>query len=447
MTNVQRLAANARDASDTVWRYRLLVASVFTLFLIVAIVFVNGLPRQYVGAASVLVVNGNTRDDPTLSSPDLPSIVTSTVLLERVKQVLNLDTPVISLKRHLVVKQPAYKSSIMRIEYTDQDPTRVAVVANGVAEQLALYYREMSTARFDSELRALDSELNKQSDRLRRIDRRLGQAGELAATAVDGTGTDSLATRLTSLETDRALSSATLEGDVSHMQAVGLDADTRYRLLRHDVLQSDDTYRGLLGSALASSVQLENVRGVYTKAYPGLPALETKVRSLNAAVDSEARRALNSPNAYSPSVEAAVAEQRKAAAVVQADQAKVAALDSLIAKEHLRLDAMQPLQLLRLQRTAAQSDYLSISGRRAAALANRADALSLGSVIVTDRAFASEAQAQVSHKALVLLAVVLALLAALGSAFLADQLNPQLRRAAKIEELYGHPVIATLGKM
>ena len=41
---------------------------------------------------------------------------------------------------------------------------------------------------------------------------------------------------------------------------------------------------------------------------------------------------------------------------------------------------------------------------------------------------------------------LLSLVIALGSAFLADQLNPRLRRAAQIESLYGMPVIATLGK-
>jgi hypothetical protein len=33
----------------------------------------------------------------------------------------------------------------------------------------------------------------------------------------------------------------------------------------------------------------------------------------------------------------------------------------------------------------------------------------------------------------------------IGSALLADRLNPRLRRVAQIETLYGKPVIATLG--
>ena len=34
----------------------------------------------------------------------------------------------------------------------------------------------------------------------------------------------------------------------------------------------------------------------------------------------------------------------------------------------------------------------------------------------------------------------------LGCAFLAEQLDPRLRRASQIESLYGKPVVATLGR-
>jgi capsular polysaccharide biosynthesis protein len=72
--------------------------------------------------------------------------------------------------------------------------------------------------------------------------------------------------------------------------------------------------------------------------------------------------------------------------------------------------------------------------------------LSLGSVVVVDRALASQAQLAIGTRRLVGLIGLLSLILALGSAFLADQLNPRLRRAAQIESLYGLPVIATIGK-
>jgi uncharacterized protein involved in exopolysaccharide biosynthesis len=447
MTKVQRTIAKVTDAYQMLWNHRILVAIVFAISLAIGIAFVNSVPRQYAAAASVLVVNGNTRDDPSLASPDLPSIIGSTTLLERVKQHLGLNMSLIELKRRLTVKSPAYKSSIIRIEYVDSDPTRAALVPNDIADQLTMYYREMLTGRFDSQLRALGTEIDKQSARIRSLDRQLQEKGDLAAGSMDASGADLLGTRLTNLETELQLANASLQGDESGAQAVQLDGQTQAKILRHDVLQNDDEYRGLVGSALASNVELQNVRSVYTQKYPGLPALETKTRKLNAAVNSEAARVLHSPDAYSPSLLAAVTEQRKAEAVVQADAAKVAALQSLVAQEHGRLAALPPLALLRLQRSAAQSDYLSMSGHRAMALSNRADALSLGSVIVTDRALAVERQAGLGHRSMAIVLALLSLALAVGAAFLAEGFNPRLRRVSHIEDLYGQPVVATLGKM
>jgi len=447
MTKVQRAIAKVTEAYQVLWSHRILVAIVFAISLTIGIAAVNMLPRQYAAAASVLVVNGNTRDDPSLSSPDLPSIIGSTTLLQRVKQHLGLNVSLIELKRRLTVRSPAYKSSIIRIEYVDSDPALAALVPNDIADQLTIYYREMLTGRFDSQLRALDVEIAKQSSRIRNFDRQLQARGDLAAGSMDASGADLLGTRLTTLETELELSKASLEGDRASAQALQLDGQTQAKMLRHDVLQSDDEYRGLAGSALASNVELQNVRGVYTTEYPGLPALETKVRTLKAAADSEATRVLHSADAYSPSVLTAMTEQRKAAAVAQADAAKVSALQSLIDQEHDRLAALPPLALLRLQRSAAQSDYLAMSGHRATALSNRADALSLGSVIVTDRALAIEREAGLGHRSMSVALALVSLLLAFGAAFLADGMNPRLRQVSKIEELYGQPVVATLGKM
>ena len=108
---------------------------------------------------------------------------------------------------------------------------------------------------------------------------------------------------------------------------------------------------------------------------------------------------------------------------------------------------MAPLELLRLERDAAMADYRSIATHRGATLLDRADALSLGSVVVIDHAIASEAQAGIGPLRLAVTFGFISLLLALGCALLAEQLNPRLRRVAHIESLYGKPVVATLGKI
>ena len=102
---------------------------------------------------------------------------------------------------------------------------------------------------------------------------------------------------------------------------------------------------------------------------------------------------------------------------------------------------------MKLQRDAAQADYLTLSSRRTAALADRAEALSLGSVVVVDRAVkADTAVVGLGRKSLAVVTAALVLAFALGIAFLAEMLDPRLRRADQIESLYGTPLIATLKK-
>ncbi len=102
--------------------------------------------------------------------------------------------------------------------------------------------------------------------------------------------------------------------------------------------------------------------------------------------------------------------------------------------------------IVRLQRDAALAAYRAIAARLANSLADRADVLSLGSVVVVDRASASDAQASVSSNRLLVTFALMALLLALIATFIAEQLDTRLRRPAQIEALYGRPVVATLGK-
>jgi capsular polysaccharide biosynthesis protein len=447
MTNAQNLTTSMKDATETVWRHRLLVVVVFAALLAVAAFIVFKLERQYVAGANVLVVNGNTRQDPTLSSPDLPSIATSTVVLDRVVKDLQLDIPVLIIKKGLTVKPPAYKSSIMRIEYTDEYPERAAQIANGVADELTRYYGEISTARYDADLNALNRELSKESDRIKSISQQMEARGGSAVTAIDDKGNDPVAGRLSALETDRALSGATLQGDIAGAAALAPGSSTDSKQYRRDVLQSDPTYMSLQTAVAASQVALDTDHALYTDQYPGLPAIEHKVQSLRSSLNHEASLAISAPDAYSPAIAANEAAKRKADAVVVADQARVAALDGLVASEEARQAAQTPLETLRLQRDAAQSEYLAISTRRATALADRADALSLGSVVVVDRAIASEVQVGLGRTSLAAVLTLLVLTLSICSAFLADLFDPRMRRIAQIESLYGRPVIATIGKM
>jgi capsular polysaccharide biosynthesis protein len=173
MTQAQATAVKVNEAYNTVWRHRYVVLTTFAILIAMSVLLIALIPRPYKASANVLIVNGNTRNDPTLSSPDLPTLATSTGVLAQVEKNLGLNVPLLTLKRHLTAKPPPYRSGIMRIEYADPSPNRAAMIANGVADELATYYKQLSTARYDDDLRALDAELVKQKARIESIDAQL----------------------------------------------------------------------------------------------------------------------------------------------------------------------------------------------------------------------------------------------------------------------------------
>jgi len=448
MTYVQAAAVNVKDAYATVWRHRILVATTFAVLMLASAALIGLIPRIYKASANVLIVNGNSRNDPTLSSPDIPTLATSTGVLDRVNQRLGLKMPLMQLKTHLTAKAPAYKSGIMKIEYADSSADRAALIANGVADELTSYYNQLSTSRYDDDLRALDKELTDQKGRIRSIDGQLkARAGIGSLAGGDKTAGSSAIDQLNALQTQRALANAEMIGDQAQAQAASSDAYTRSESARRDVLAADPLYHALQSQATEAQATLAAAQAQYTSRYPGLPQLRAKVDSLRNDMQREADHAMSSPHAFSPTVAGVVADQRKAQALVAGDQAKVAALDQEIGRRSHDLGGMAPIALLALERDAAMDEYRSLSAHRGQTLMDRADALSLGSVVVIDRAIPSEALAGVGPRKLIATFALLSLVLALGSAFIAEQLDPRLRRAAHIESLYGKPVVATLGQM
>jgi uncharacterized protein involved in exopolysaccharide biosynthesis len=429
MTPAQQIAGNIRNAFGVIRRHSLLIATVFSVLLVVSVIVIVRMPRTFQAAANVLVVNGNSRNDPTLSSIDLPSIVGSTAVLERVQHKLGITTPLLAMKKSLVAKPPAYRSGIMRIQYTDSDRDRAALIVNSIADELASYYAELSTARYDDDLRALDAEISRQKKRLESIDKQLKAQGG-AELMTDEDGGDSPGGEVGRLESERSLAYAELQGDIAHAQAAGASA-------QRDILSGDPLYQQLQSSLSQASADLADARLRYTPEYPGFSALQNRVDSLKAAIAQEAAKALSNSGSASP-------DELRAEASVETNRAKVIALDQRLAAENKKLTS--PLELLRLERQEVFHEYQSVAARRATSLADRADALSLGSVEVVDRAIPSEAQTGFGPKRLIVIAALLISIVAFGSAFLADQLDPRLRRITQIEALYGKPLIVTLSR-
>lgn len=446
MTKLRSSVAKLDSLNRTIREHWILVIVVFIGLSILSNYITLKIPKQYVAVANMLVTNGNTRDDPTLQSPDLPSIATSTVVLSRAQKALDLELSIIALKHRLVVKSPAYKSSILSLNFTDTIPERAVLVANGIADQMAKYFTEISTARFDSDLHALDDELVKQRGLILSIDAKIHAHGDPSIAMLDDRGADTISARVATLENDTALSEAAVSGDRAHLSAIDAGGQGRATVAKSEILQNDHTYKELQTAVALASSQYESAKATYTNNFPGLAELKIKADRLRSSLDAEQRSALASPDAFSATALASDNERRNAQATEQADNAKLSNLSNLLRVQRDRLAALPSLELLRLQRTAAQADYLSISGRRATSLANRADALSLGSVVVVDRAITADAITGFTGLKLTALLVLVALALGIASAFVAEALDPRLRRRNQIEDLYGVSVVGSLGQ-
>jgi hypothetical protein len=316
---------------------------------------------------------------------------------------------------------------------------------------LTHYYREISTHRYNENERYLDAAVSLQLHRLSALDQKLQNVTARDSYVGSDKAVDNLTSRLDDLESQRGLAYASLVSDSAQSLVAESPSPALKKVIQHEVLQGDPLYNNLRDADAKDAAALAIDMSSYTSRYPGRPGEIAKVNAESGELALQRANALNSTDAFSPTEAATVAEQQKVAAIVAGDRARVAAFDGLIADTHRRLDDIPrngaDITSLRMQRDAAQAEYVGLSNRRAAAVADRAEAASLGSVVVIDRAVRASAQVGGGSSRLALIVSILILACALGSAFLVDAIDPRLRRGDQVETLYGQPLITTLKRV
>jgi capsular polysaccharide biosynthesis protein len=432
---------------DVIARRRLTLIISLVLGLILMVVALRSIPKTYEAAARVLIVADTNGRDPSVTSIDLPSVATSTVVLSRVMDDLKLPMQLTALKSSVKARVGA-RSSIMEISYRDTQSDRAVAVPNAIADELSNYYETISTSRADATIGKLDRAITTSLTRLQGISRAIAVESARNPLVQSDHAFDSVTARLDDLTSQHQFAQAALQSDVAARGALA-GTPTLAKIARYEELQNDATYHELAGGTAKDAAQLAFTKAEYTSRYPGLPGLETKVQAERQATTARERTALGSSNAFSPSLAANVLLQRKADAAIAGDRAKLAAIDSLTAATTANLTALpvatSTAQRLRLEQDAAKADYLALTGRRTSAVASRAEALTLGSVVVVDRAVAADAAVVgLSGFRLAVVAFAFMMTLALGSAFVMEMLDPHLRRPAQIEKLYGAHLIATL---
>jgi uncharacterized protein involved in exopolysaccharide biosynthesis len=239
-----------------------------------------------------------------------------------------------------------------------------------------------------------------------------------------------------------------LQGDQAAASALAPNANSE-KIARHEILADNPAYVAVQNVAATDSAQLATFQSGYTKQFPGLQGAKEKVAADNAIENQLASQMLKARDAFSATDAADVAQRQREEAVVTGDRALVDQQDALITAENASLADFPKSGMnynqLRAQLDALQNEYTALAQRRANALANRAEASSLGQVVVLDRAIKADTQLAGGRTRAAILALILVLALAIGSAFLVESLDPRIRRAEEIEELYGIPVVARFG--
>ena len=437
---------NIKHFFGVVKRRWLVVACVVAVGLALMVVFRDAVPSTFVGVSHVDLVSDGTRD-PSVGIVDLPSIATSTVVLERVRQQLHLPITLIDFKLQTSAAVLG-RSSIMAISYRDLSADRAIAVSNALSDELSRYYDEISTSRYNVNVDRLSNELEDQAVKVRAIEEKLGKVVAQNPFVASDAGVNTLTTQLGTLLAARAEGYAQLLGDQAIATSLAPNEEST-KLAHHEILTADPTYNAARTAAATDTAMLSVDQAGYTKEFPGLAGAKAKVQSELAFADAVAAKVLADKNSVSPTEAANASNLAHQNAVVAGDQERVSQLDSLVADEQSKLadypNSSKNYDQLRAERDALQSEYTALANRRANALANRAEASSLGSVVVLDRAIKADTQLTGSRARTAVIALIFVLALAFGAAFLVESLDPRIRRAAAIEELYGIPVVARFG--
>jgi polysaccharide biosynthesis transport protein len=433
-----------RSISEVLWRRRVSVIIALVILSLIAIPLLRKVMRvRYVGVSHVLMVN-ETRDT-SGASVDVPAMAESTAVLSRVAKTLKLSAQLGDLKKAISARV-APRSSIMTISSTTDEPSAAIALSNGVADEMVGYYHDISARRYDDIIRYLRSELENQGQRLTRLNAKLQEAVARDSFIGSDRALEAITTRLDDLQIERGRAYANYVSDAANATARDQNSDMA-RVIQGELLERDPLYNSIRNEYAKNAAQLAFERAQFTDKYPGLPGLQDRVEKERAALGQAEQRALDAPKSSSPSYAKALLDGRRLAALIAGDRARLKVLDAQIASEHMRLadlpKAGVAITTLRVERDATVTAYQALSEKLSATRADQAQAASLGTLVVIDRAVRSDPFAP-SRIVIVLTALAIVGVAC-SAAFLVEMIERRVRSVDEVEHVYGQPVYATIG--
>ncbi|HTJ27008.1 MAG TPA: Wzz/FepE/Etk N-terminal domain-containing protein [Candidatus Limnocylindria bacterium] len=443
---------------QTLWRQKVVVGAVILIGL-VAFGFAITKGRKYSATSTILAVSApqsnsavlDPQQDPThsaISPSDLPSLLHSSVLLKRVASDLHLTAKETEKLGAKIKAKTSLASDVIPITVTDSDQSLTVKEANTVSRELQKYEQQIAMSRYDLLIRDLQTQLASRRAALHQID---GQIATLSAAdpyITADQGTNAINQRLVTLEQQRETLRTTMTGDASAAAIAAQRPGVARDLASKEIVQNDPVFQNLRGQLGKDLAQLNLEKAGYTEKFSGLAGLQDQVSRETASLNAATAKATADPR-KSETYVSALLDKNKADAAFASDRAQLASLDQAIAgmTQHLASSRGEGLSIaaLRRDREAGDQAYAQLSDRLAVAIADRSQAGAINSIVLLDEATGAAPTLLSRPPVLAAALGIVFLWLAITLAFVADGSDKRLRTRTTIEELYGSPVLTSVG--
>jgi capsular polysaccharide biosynthesis protein len=403
----------------------------------------------YVATSQIAFV-GNPQTA-VLPPDDLPTFVYSQPVLQRVATKLDWHGSLDEIASAANVKTSPH-SDVVPIAVHSKDPSTALAIANALADATVEEYRSLSSSQYAQLATKLKGQLSDLRLRISALDARLHTAANTDSYAGSGQELQNISARIEDLEAQRSQALATFAADKavasagsaslsSHKTDSGLGA-----VVKEQALASDPVYGAVRAQESKDAAEYVAEQAGYTDSFPGIAGLRDKVALESAATKKLARDSAADHVGASASYADAVLAQRTAEASVAGDQARISAIDSTLNDIHSRLQHLSTSGVtanqIRLDRDGAANAYAQTELRLQNTLSDEAQAGALNSLTVLNYADGSAARIPSSTLAIIIAMLIVAL--ALGSAYIAEALDPRIRSTRDVESLYGRPHIGSV---
>jgi uncharacterized protein involved in exopolysaccharide biosynthesis len=431
--------------TSVLWERRWFVAGVLVLALLMSPFLIGMTKPTYTATAEVTTVGNPTNS--VLSGTDLPELVLSTQVMERVKSQLHLPGSIDDFRGATSVKASP-RSNVVPVSFRSKNASRALAMANAIADATVFEYKDLAMHQYDQVIDTLHSQLADRQAKIRDLDSRLQRAVQKNSFVGSPAALETISARLDDLESKRGETYATMVADrASASAASGTGGhDGLGSVIREQALASDPVYMALRAGQSKDVAEYVAEKAGYTDSFPGLAGLKEKVKLETAVVDKTADKSAAEHAGASATYAQVVLNQRTATSQVAGDSARLAAIESEIAQTRSRLNDLPregvAANQLRLQRDSAAAAFNQLELRLQTTLADQAQSASLGGLIVLDHA--TSANPKISREMLSVMIAALILALAVGSAFAAEALDPRVRTTEDAEALYGTPHIGSV---